>query len=223
MVKKHKLSIFSVILLIFSMLTIFFPTQTAQALENGTAQIIATKCNLYEEASFSSDKVIINDTDQQPVIITLHFGDHVQVEQIDSDFALVTTEKSVKGWVYQYYLSQTPSQEIYPVFNGTIIKETLIYDIDGLSTGFLAKEGQRVFLFEGFDSKKDSTAIQIALEDGSLLTGYVSTTCVEPDGVSKTLIAAITISVAAITIVLSLIFIRKKIKNKKNNKKEKKS
>lgn len=216
MAKKQKISIFSIILLLFSLAFIFFPSLKASAIENGSAQIIATKCNLYEEANFSSDKVYIQDEEENTVIITLRFGDEVQVQQTQGDFALITTAKGVQGWVYKYYLSQSSSQEIYPVFNGTIIKETLIYDIDGVSTGFVAKNGARVFLFEGFDSKSEKpTAIQIVLDDGALFTGYVATDCVQPDGVSKTLIIAITIVAAATTIVLSLVFIRKKSKKKK--------
>lgn len=207
------------ILLLFSIAFMLFPSLKAFAIENGSAQIIATKCNLYEDASFSSDKVYVEDDEENTVIITLRFGDQVQVQETQGDFAFVTTSKGVQGWVYKYYLSQTASQQIYPVFNGTIIKETLIYDIDGISTGFVATKGARVFLFEGFDSKSEKpTAIQIALEDGILFSGYVATDCVEPDGVSKTLIVAITIVAAATTIILSLVFIRKKVKKKKEKK-----
>lgn len=219
MVKKQKIGIFSIILLLFSLAFMFLPSIKAFALENGSAQIIATKCNLYEEADFFSNKVSVQDSEENTVIITLRFGDEVQVSDCKDDFSFVTTSKGVQGWVYKYYLSQSPSQQIYPVFNGTIIKETLIYDIDGVSTGFIATKGSRVFLFEGFNSKSEKpTAIQIVLENGSLLTGYVSTDCVEPDGVSKTLIVAITIVAAVSTITLSLIFIRKKSKKKKEKK-----
>ena len=221
MLKKQKLSIFSIILLLFSFVFIFCPSQKAFALENGNAQIIATKCNLYEEASFSSSKVSIQDEEENIVTITLRFGDEVQVGEIQGDFAFITTSKGVQGWVYQYYLSQSSSQQIYPVFNGTIIKEALIYYIDGQSTDIVATKGTRVFLFEGFDSKIDKTAVQIVLENGTLLTGYISTDCVEPDGVSKTLIIAITIVAAVSTITLSLIFIRKKSKKKKEKKERK--
>lgn len=201
------------------MLIVLFATiatpQFSSALELGQASIIASRCNLYSQADFSSDKVTVLDSEEQPVLITLRLNDTVVVNEISGDFAYVSTNKNVDGWIYKYYLSQNTERDVYPVFNGTITKDTVIYDVDKQSTSILATQGTRIYLYEGFDKGSEYTAIQIALEDSSLFTGYISTADIEPDGISKMLIVAITVIAAAVTIVLSLVFIRKKKKKKK--------
>ena len=211
------------ILLVFCLMLLIFPNMGAShlisnAIETGQATIIATKTNLYSSADFSSEKVTILDEDEQPVLITLKFNDIVTINEIQEDFAYVKTEQGVDGWIYKYYLSQTPSQAVYPVFNATIRKDTIIYDIDKANSGNLAMAGTRVYIFNGYDKKEDLTQVQIVLEDTSLFVGYIATEDLEPDGVSKMLIVAITVIAAAVTIILSLLYIKKKIKKKKKRK-----
>ena len=187
----------------------------ANALSNGQAFVIASKCNLYSFADFASQKVTVLDEDEQPVLITLKFNDSVTISSIEEDFAFVETSKGIQGWIYKYYLSQNDSQDVYPVFNATIRKDTIIYDVNKASTEKLALAGTRAYIYGGYNKKEEYTAVQIVLEDTSLYVGYISTADIEPDGVSKMLIVAITIITAAVTITLSLLFIKKKMRKKR--------
>ncbi|MBO5394294.1 MAG: SH3 domain-containing protein [Clostridia bacterium] len=214
MTKKLFSKLFIGLCLLFTLVGSFAAPKLSSALELGHAFVIASRCNLYQEAKFDSDKVTVLDEEEQPVLITLKLNDTVTVNDTQDDFAFVTTEKGAQGWVYKFYLSQNTSPDIYPVFNGSVRKDTVIYDIDKNSTGELALAGSRVYLYEGYDKKSEYTAVQIALADSSLFTGYISTADIEPDGVSKMLIVAITIIAAAATIILSLVFIKKKRKKK---------
>ncbi|MBP3345238.1 MAG: hypothetical protein J6K97_03440 [Clostridia bacterium] len=221
---KSKKSVFVIIAMLFSMmLSLFsFSQPSSNALSTGQASVIASKCNLYNDADFESGKVIVLDEDEQPVIITLRLNDTVTINEIQGDWANVTTSKNIDGWIYRFYLTQNSSQDVYPVFNGKVLKDSPIFDMDLKESGHAAKANQRIFIYKGIEEEKGHegyTAIQIVLEDGSLYSGYISTKSIEADGVSRLLIVAITIIVAAVTIILSIVFIRKKSKKKKNNKK----
>ena len=212
MANLNKKIFLSLLLIIPLILSLFIPSISANAIESGGAYVIASKCNLYSEAKFDSEKVTTLDDLEQPVLITLKFGEEVIITEIQDDFAKVSV-RNVEGWVYKYYLSQSNSQDVYPVFNGTVRKDSVVYDVDKEPTEIIAKADSRIFIYKGF-SKKELTAVQIVLDDGSLYTGYLTTADIEPDGVSKLLIVAITIIIAAVTIILSIIFIKKGRKKK---------
>ena len=113
------------------------------------------------------------------------------------------------------YLSPVGEQEIYPAFNGFVRTDgAVIYDMNFADSGFVARSGQEIYLYNGYNSSETYTAIQIVLEDGSLYNGYMLTADIEPQGISASLIVGITIIVAIVTIVLSLLFIKKKKKKK---------
>ena len=108
------------------------------------------------------------------------------------------------------------SQYIYPVTNATIRNDTKIYDLQLSDSELpLAKKNTRVYLYNGFDDKKEYTSVQIVLESGELYNGFIKTADIKPDGVSGLLIAGISIIAASVTVILSLVFIKKKKKSKK--------
>lgn len=196
-------------------LALFIPSQTAYALqEGGIAKIIVSRCHLYKEADFSSDKVTYMENEQE-ILIELWHGDEVKIESIGEKFVFISTEENIEGYVYKYYLSDSTSQVVYPVFNASLRKDSVIFDLDKKETGYIGKKNARIYIYEGFDDDKEYTALQIVLEDGSLYNGYVLTENVNPDGVSGLLIIAISVIAAAVTVILSLLFIKKK-KDKKN-------
>ena len=80
------------------------------------------------------------------------------------------------------------------------------------------KEGERLFLYDGYDDKREYTPVQVVLEDGSLYNGLILTSNIKPDGISSLLIVGITIIAASVTIILSLIFIKKSKDKKKKQK-----
>lgn len=218
MTKKFFAKIMLSLCLIISLIaSISAPATFANALSTGQAFVIASKCNLYTSADFSSNKVTVLDEEEQPVLITLRLNDKVVITDFQDDFAFVETSKGAEGWMYKYYLTQNEGQDVYPVFNASTRNNTIVYDTDKTTPIETIQKDTRLYLYEGFDKKSDYTAVQVVLSDTSLRVGYINTADIAPDGVSKTLIVAITIIAAAVTIILSLVFIKKKKKKDKKH------
>ncbi len=174
--------------------------------------VISSKCDLYLEPSFISPKITVEEN-----IISVKHNQQVKVISVEGDFALIKFQKQ-EGYVYKYYLkpTQNTSQYIYPVTNATIRNDTKIYDLQLSDSELpLAKKNTRVYLYNGFDDKKEYTSVQIVLESGELYNGFIKTADIKPDGVSGLLIAGISIIAASVTVILSLVFIKKKKKSKK--------
>ena len=195
---------------------IAFPcSPTSNALHEGDkAKIIVSKCYLYTSDNFMSERVSYDDG-ENTILVVLDHGDEVEIVNFSADFALVKTQNQTEGYVYKYYITTNTSQSVYPVFNASIRKNTIIYDIEKNPTEYIIKKDSRVYIYEGFDDKEKYTAVQVVLEDESLYNGYVLTANIKPDGVSGLLIAAISIILAAVMIIVSLLYIKKKRKKNK--------
>ena len=175
-----------------------------------TYQVCASECYVYEEPSFESEIVMFENEE-----LVLKHGQEVTLLVEGERFSYVEVQDDVYGYVYNYYLSPVGGQEIYPAFNGFVRTDgAVIYDMNFADSGFVARSGQEIYLYNGYYSSETYTAIQIVLEDGSLYNGYMLTADIEPQGISASLIVGITIIVAIVTIVLSLLFIKKKKKKK---------
>lgn len=171
-------------------------------------EVIASSCFLYEEPSFESEKVQENGSD-----FILNFGQTLTLLVEEEDFALVQTADEKIGYVYKYYIAQEDGFEVYPSFNGYVRTDNaVIYNLEFEPTSYRASSGQGVYLYQGFNSEEDFTAVQIVLEDGQLYNGYILTADLEPNGISASLIVGIAIIVAVATIILSLVFIKRKKK-----------
>lgn len=173
--------------------------------------IISSYSYLYEEASFSSNRVQCEGED----LLLMH-DQSLQVLSEEGDFVLVTTslnEQSFQGYIYKYYITKNSAQIVYPVFNGSVRTDgAVIYDLDKFPTEYTAQKDQGVYIYSSFDEDEEYTAIQIVLADGSLYNGYIRTVDLAPDGVSPLLIVGIALIAAAVTIILSLVFIKKRKK-----------
>ena len=156
-----------------------------------------------------SNKVQDNGED----LLLMH-GQALEVIDEDGDFvqvSLTLNEQVFQGYIYKYYLTKNSAQSIYPVFNGSVrIDNAIIYDINKTQTSYTAKKNQGVYIYSGFNDDEEFTAIQIVLDDGSLYNGYIKTIDLSPDGVSPLLIVGITLIAAAVTVTLSLVFIKKR-------------
>lgn len=199
--------------------SVSFSATNSFALEIGkTATVIASRCCLYENADFSSNKLTLSSGEEEPSIFYLKHGDKVDITEDQNDFVKIiytqNKNQTIHGWAYKYYFTQNTSQSVYPVFNATIRTDTIIYDMDYQNSGYSAKKNQRVFIYKSFE-QEGYTAVQVVLENQTLYNGYVLKKDVNPDGVSGLLIAGISIIIAGVTIVLSLVFIKKKKKKSK--------
>ncbi len=188
----------------------FGDTAVASALESGlSATVIASRCEMYEGADFSSPTV----TNAEGEKVYLWHGDEVTIMSIQGDWAGVRCEDRTEGFVYKYYLTQNTSQIVYPVFNASVLHDdAVLYDVDYVDTTHRLQKGDRVLVYKSFNEKETYTAVQAVLDDGSLYNGYMLTKDVSPDGISGVLIAGITIIIALVTIVLSIVYIKKKKK-----------
>ena len=196
---KVFLQVFAILLSTLS----FTPSQSVR--------VIASYCYLYSEPSFESEVVL---DDGKPYMANL--GDTLTiVSDSDGDFALVSVpDTDISGYIYKYYITANSSQIVYPVFNGETRRESVLYDIDKQPTSYTLQSGQEVYIYSGFEDDQEYTAVQVVLEDGSLYNGYIKTSDLAPDGISPLLIAGIAIIVAAVTVILSLVLI-KKVKKRK--------
>lgn len=175
--------------------------------------INANSCYLYQEPSFESEKVYVDEE-----VFVLSHGDNLTLIEEKENFALVQTVDNVIGYVYKFYLSYPDDYQIYPTFNAYIRNNnSTIYNLEKEKTTYTANAGDKVFLFEGFNADDEFTAIQIVLDDGSLYNGYMLTKDISPNGISASLIVGITIICAVATIILSLVFIKKKKKSGSKN------
>lgn len=219
---KKKLSLVSFALLFILLLSMLLPVSNSFsfALTQGAeAKVIVSRCYLYADSSFSAE-IVTYEEGENTLQVILHYGDEIEVKGFKEDFVLVSTNGEIEGYIYKYYLTDNTSQIVYPVFNASLRKTSVLYDIEQKPTEYKIKKGSRVYIYEGFKDKEKRTAVQVVLEDGSLYNGYISTANINPDGVSGLLIIAISIIIAGVTIVLSIIFIKKKKKSQKAKNKE---
>lgn len=178
-----------------------------------SAYVISSRAYLYNEASFSSQKVAENGQE-----LVLNHGQELVILDQENDFVLVSLtidENEYSGYIYKYYITSSSSQTVYPVFNGSVRREATIYDMD-YNPKYTIKSGQSVYIYNGYDDDDEYTAVQVVLEDGSLYNGYVRTEDLQPQGISPLLIVGISIISACITVILSLVFIKKSKKIKNN-------
>ncbi len=185
---------------VLSLLTFMSPTSSGE-----TLSVISTVCTLYQTADFSS---MVIDADGKPVVF--HHGDKLTFIEEKGDFFKVENEES-EGYVFKFYVTSNKSgQDVYPVFNGTVIAtESKIFNVDGTESGHKVKQGQEIFIYGGFDGKEKMTAISFVLDNGSLFYGLIATKDIKAYGISSALITAITIIIALVTIILAVVFIKK--------------
>ena len=195
---------------------ILLVTSFASTVSGGQSlSVVATFVNLYASPSFET---VLTDASGQAY--TFEHGTIFQAIEENGDFILVRADvedQTIEGYVYKYYVTTNENgQDVYPVFNGSVTLDgAIIYDINGNPTQHIAKLGQGITIYGGFDDQNEFTSLAIVLEDGSLFYSMMRTQDIAPYGISGALIASITIIVALVTIILSVIFIRKKRSKKK--------
>ena len=195
---------------------ILLVTSFASTISGGeNLSVVATFVNLYASPSF--ERVL---TDSNGKAYTFEHGTIFEGIEEEGDFILVSAQvegEKIEGYVFKYYVTTNENgQDVYPVFNGSVTLDgAVIYDITGTPTKYTASLGQGITIYGGFDDKEEFTSIAIVLEDGSLFYGMMRTQDISPYGVSGALIASITIIIALVTIILSVIFIKKSRSRKK--------
>lgn len=190
--------------------------------------VTANKANIFKEASFSSE---ILKTLNHKTIIKVELTDGNPTETLKDNFVFFTvTFEETTGFMFADLL--VPEQKFLtniPSFNAQTNTEATVYflqDNQIKESGLKLKNKERIFLYEGFDSKKEYTAITFVLnnQDGthSVMYGYLKSKDINPDGINPLLITCIVLILALLGIIFAWMFMKnKKIKFKKHKQTQK--
>ncbi len=120
----------------------------------------------------------------------------------------------------------TPKTEIIvsiPNFNAQTNANCEVYlkeSAEYVESGTTLEKGTRIFLYEGYDSSNEYTAISYVL-DGNVLYGYLKTENISPDGLNPLIIVCLTIILALLGIIFAWLFIKRRKVKLKQQKAEK--
>ncbi len=183
--------------------------------EDNVVQVVASQCFLFEEKSFDNP---IKNNSQENLIIK--HGEKLKVlEGEQESFIKVeyTEEKTYQGFVYARYVTYNNlSQEVYPVFNASVIENDVeVYNLDGSLAEIILNKGKELYLYEGYTKKTEFTAVCFVDEDGSLFYGKIRTKQLAPYGINAGVITGIVVAISCVTIILLLIFMKKTKKQKR--------
>ncbi len=173
---------------------------------------------MYKESSFTSAREEFK----------IEHGGKVQleIETPENDFYFVSysfENVEYKGYVYKECLVSLESeQEVVLTYNAKTSAKTDVYSMDKNQVICTVGEGKELYLYEGFDSKSEYTAVKFSY-NGEIMLGYIKTIDISPYGISSTLIIAITAIIACVGVIMILLGINKKkthkmpIKDKQKN------
>lgn len=121
-------------------------------------------------------------------------------------------ETDFHGYIKAEFASiYTPFQEVTLVYNGKIINRTNVFKLNSLESldDIVLDINHEIFLYEGFDSKKDYTNIKFSY-NGQVYVGRILTKDLSPYGINKALIISLSVISALVGAILILLGINKK-------------
>ena len=195
--------IFVLILVLFFAFS-FIPLHQEFSFAENTKQIIinTSYSYLYKDSSFdehydfkinSNEILVCLDESDSFYKVSYNFEDNNYVGFIPSEFASI-------------YL---PAQQTILVYNGKITKNTKVYSITtNEDLDITLNRGHEIYLYEGFNSKKDYTNIKFSY-DNNIYVGKVLTNDLSPNGINKGLIIALSVISAIVGVVLILLGLSK--------------
>lgn len=222
--KKFYLIIFSLICL-FSCFGINVSIANAED-STQTYVITANSANLYELPDLSSSK-LKNLTHSTQVSILFQDGGAKSFNYDGFLFFKVVQFENTDGYVLADLV--TPKNETLtaiPNFNAKTNAQCHVFfaeDTEKVESSIILEKNQKIFLYEGFKSKSDYTAIAFVYEN-QVMYGYLETKYVSPNGISTTLITCILLIMAVLGIVFAWVFMKsKKVRIRKRETKLKKN
>ncbi len=172
--------------------------------------VTANSAVVYEQPDFSSEKLsVLTHGDE----VSLEMEEGSPKEYVYGEYIFFHCEN---GYIFSDLLTPKTSQIIsIPNFNGKTNSNCYVYfseDLQLVESDILLEKGQQIFLYEGYDSKTEYTAIAF-LQDNDIMYGYIKTEYVNPNGVNPLLITCAVIILAVLGIIFAWLFMkRKKIK-----------
>lgn len=175
--------------------------------------VTANSANVFESADLTSE-----------VLYSLSHKDEIEIEEESSApkeyssagylfYKIITTGK--EGYVLADLVikKNTSIQEI-PNFNGRTNDKCSVYfktETGYSKTDITLKKHEKVYLYEGYKSKKEYTAISFVYEN-EVVYGYIKTDYVDPNGINPIIITCICLVVAILGIAFTFVFIKGKKK-----------
>ncbi len=196
----------------------------AENFETSTQNFVVTanKANIFKNADFASD---VLKTLSLKNVVQVTFTDNKPIETLKDNFVFYSVKfADVEGFMLADLL--VPEQKFLtsiPKFNAQTNTEARVYFLEDnkiKESEITLKNKERIFLYEGFDSKKEFTAITYVVtnQDGthSVMYGYLKSKDINPDGINPLLITCVVLILAILGIIFAWMFMKnKKIKFKK--------
>lgn len=180
---------------------------------------------LHNDYSFAQTKQIIINTSYSYLYKSPDFSEHYDFK-INNQEILTCTDYQNNFYLVSYtfdevtYTGYIPSefaspyieqQDVLLVYNGKIINSTQVYSASdaSLMEGIKLDPNHQVYIYEGFDSKKEFTKIKFSYNN-QIVTGMVKTVDVKPNGINKAVIISLSIISALVGIILIMLGLSKK-------------
>jgi len=200
---------FILILSIFLSVVVGIPAINFCEAENSNNIYIVTANSavVFSEPDISSEKIEI-----------LKHKTEVIVEYENNEAKIYTTEnlnfyKTETGYIICDLLTPNANYIVsIPNFNAktnSLCKVFFNENNELIESNIELQKGEQLFLYEGFDKKKDFTAVSF-LKNGQVVYGYLKTSSISPNGINPLIISCIFLILAVLGIVFALVFMKKK-------------
>ncbi len=219
---KKLLAIF---LFMFAVLSVVMPISSTYALSDQQYCVVANRAVLYELPSFASEKLATIPLNAK---VEIMFDGSTEKTYTDGDFTFYKVlqynngESLLDGYVLaDLVVKQKHTIETIPNFNAKTNTACSVYFANGETFEEHAEitlpKKHKLFLYEGFDKKKDFIAVCFVYEN-DVIYGFLPKQCISPNGVNPIIITCITLVIALLGIIFAWLFMKnKKAKKSKIN------
>lgn len=213
-----------VLICLFAFVFMFFlPTQFAYADVNNQYVITANSATVFAEPDFSSEKLatLSNKTE-----ILIEMNENSPKKYENDGFVFFKIISSFEGFVFSDLV--TPKNDVLvaiPNFNAKTNSTCKVFFQENnkfVESKIILQKGTEIFLYQGFESKKDFTAIAF-VKDNHVLYGFLQTKNINPNGINPLIITCVCLILAILGIIFAWLFMKSKktkIKSKKNSHKK---
>lgn len=173
--------------------------------------VTANYAYVFQSPNFSSKKLKKLEN-KSVVTVELEWSEPKKYVSDEYVFFKVSSD-GVEGYVYSDLVApKTKELTTLPNFNAKINQDTKLFSKQGdeyVESEKTLTKGMKIFLYEGFDSKSDFTAIAY-VQENEVLYGFVKSSAVAPNGINPLIITCMTIILAVIGIVFTFVFIKRR-------------
>lgn len=180
--------------------------------DTATFFVFADFASVYENASLHSEKIAILAHKHE---VEIELTSNEPTEFLEGDCVFYKIQNS--GYILAELVSKkTKTLTSTPNFNAKTNTECNAFiSNNGIfeKTSTTLAKGTQIFLYEGYDSKKEFTAIAY-VKDNEVLYGYLETKNIKPNGINPTIIIVFSLVAAILGIALAFVFIKGNKKKK---------